>query len=397
MSDDKAINSLNSQREGLETDLASKSSNLVDSDELKKEIKQLESKQTSLKTGESTLDAKISKLHANSKFKTEIDLLHKDKKTKEDQIRKIKIHIQDDMDTFFEEAKIEDANLKSAFESRLKKVTNEWQTLRDKQKEIDKRSYSNELRRKTLYDDLRGKEAKLRECEDKLLELSECITSAEDIEKYDEIYESLSNEHEESVKEKGFLNGVVKTYSRFLQQLQSHSVKESADSSCPICLRCFKSQDELDDTITELRKTTSRMPQKIADLEVKIENSKTTLEKMICLKSDKQLYEKIKNVELSSLRKELDNYDKNLLPKSKQESKANEEQIKRLEKLKSCSEHLQNELVLIDKYVNECRDLEKKIVEKQKSTVNTGESESLENLESEKGFLHFVCRITLCI
>jgi hypothetical protein len=62
---------------------------------------------------------------------------------------------------------------------------------KDKQREIEKRTITSELKRKTLFDDLRSKEAKLRECEDKLLEFSECFTSTEDIDRFDEINEVL--------------------------------------------------------------------------------------------------------------------------------------------------------------------------------------------------------------
>ena len=289
------------------------------------------------------------------------------------------------METFFESEKVDDAALKSSFESKLKKLSAEITVCKDKQKEIDKRSITSELKRKTLSDDLRCKESKLRDCEDKLLEFDECITSVEDIDRFEEIHDSLELEHKIIVEEKGYLNGVDKTFSRFLVRLESSTLKENHDSSCPVCLRCYKNQDELDDTIRELKKSTSKIPQKLNEVEAKIEISKTRLEKLRSLKPEKQLYDEIKNEELKKIRKELENYDKNILPKLKAESKANDDQFKRLEKLKTCSESLQNELVLVDKYLNECKDLEKKINDKQKNSISMEKSESLEILVSKKG------------
>jgi len=385
VSDDKLLTKLNEQIETLDEELTKKSSNLVDADEIKQEIKDFEEKQVNLRLVESDLDARISKLHLNSKAKTEIDLLVKDKTSKCDEIRKIKMRNREDIETFFDQEQIDDASLKSSFESRLKKIAGEMAIFKDKQREIEKRTITTDLKRKTLFDDLRSKEAKLRECEDKLLEFSECFSSAEDIDRYDEINEVLEADHKANVEEKGFLMGVEKTYNRFMSTLGERSLKENRDSSCPVCMRCFKNQDELDETIRELKKANSRMPQKISDLEVKIESSTTKLDTLRSLKPEKQLYNEIKNGELKKLQKELDNYDKNLLPKLKAELKVNDEQLRKFEKLKACAENIQNEIVLIDKYLNESKDLERKINEKQRSSISTHQNESVESLESEKG------------
>ena len=385
VSDDKLLTKLNEQIETLDEELTKKSSNLLDADEIKQEIKDFEKKQVNLRLVESDLDARISKLHLNSKAKTEIDLLVKDKTSKCDEIRKIKMRNREDIETFFDQEQIDDASLKSSFESRLKKIAGEMAIFKDKQREIEKRTITTDLRRKTLFDDLRSKEAKLRECEDKLLEFSECFSSAEDIDRYDEINEVLEADHKKNVEEKGFLMGVEKTYNRFMSTLGERSLKENRDSSCPVCMRCFKNQDELDETIRELKKVNSRMPQKISDLEVKIESSTTKLETLRSLKPEKQLYNEIKNGELKKLQKDLDNYDKNLLPKLKAELKVNDEQLRKFEKLKACAENIQNEIVLIDKYLNESKDLERKINEKQRSSISTHQNESVESLDSEKG------------
>lgn len=385
VSDDKLIKKLDEQIEVLDLDLSKKSDNLIDIEKIKQEMNDYEQKQANLKLTESDLDGRISKLNLNSKFKTEIDLLVKDKTSKFDEIRKIKMRNQEEIETFFEGERVEDVNLKSAFEKRLKNLTNEISTYKNKQKDIERRLITENCKRQTFFDDFRGKEAKLVECEDKLLEFSECFSSSEDIDRFDEISENLEKNHKNVLEEKGFLAGVEKTYNRFLQTLEERSLKENRDSSCPICMRCFKNQDELDETIRELKKSTSRIPQKMSELEIKIEDSKNILEKLRSLKPERQLYNEIKNGELKKVRKELDNYDKNVLPKLKAESKTNEEQIKKLENLKTCSENIQNEVVLIDKYFNECKDLERKINEKQKNNTSLSQNESLETLESEKG------------
>ena len=272
VSDDKILVNLNNQIEKCESDLRLESKNLKDTSDIKAELNSYEASKETLKAKESGLDAKINKLHASSKFKTELDLLRKDKQAKEDQIRRIKIRINDELDTFFNDfadfKPNDNLKLKTNFEVQFKKVSAQLSAYKEKQKEIEKNLCSNEMRRKMLYDDLRAKENKLRECEDQLLQLSDCIASVDDIERYDEIFENLQIENKNLLDEKGFLSGVDKTYKRFLTQLQDNTNSSHGHDdtiSCPVCMRYFKSQDELDDTIVELKKYTNRTPQKVGN------------------------------------------------------------------------------------------------------------------------------------
>ncbi len=165
------------------------------------------------------------------------------------------------------------------------------------------------------------------------------------------------------------MSGVDKTYKRFLTTLQesksiADQLAKSVDSecvSCPVCLRIFKDQSELDDTIRELKKYTSKLPQKMKDLETKIVDGENKIQKMIQAKPIKESYENLKNRDLANLKSQIDTLDRNVLPKIKSELKQNQEMLSKLEKLRSCSEQLQNEIVIIDKYAHESKDLEKKI------------------------------------
>ena len=188
-----------------------------------------ESKRSSLRKEESQIDTKLNKLHADSKAQTEIDLLKADKNSKEAEIKKIRLHIDEDLCLFFDVANNEDAvgeleraaRLKHLYETRLKDVRSESNALELKNKEIEKRQCSGELKRKTAYEELRSKETLLRQYEDQLTtQLGECVTSPDDIERFDSVLEKLQEEHKANMDEKGFLNGVDKTYKRFLSQLQ---------------------------------------------------------------------------------------------------------------------------------------------------------------------------------
>lgn len=142
----------------------------------------------------------------------------------------------------------------------------------EKRKEIEKRACAAELRRKMLSDESRSKETRLRECEDKLMQ---ALGGDEtDLDRFDSTLEQLEAEFKNLVDEKGFLNGVDKTYKRFLQQLQQHQ-SSAADHSCPVCMRYFKDDRELADTVAELKKYTNKLPQKMTDLDSRLKSKAT--------------------------------------------------------------------------------------------------------------------------
>ena len=175
-------------------------------------MKDSESKRSVLREKEKQIDLKLNKLHADSKVQTEIDLLKSDKSSKENQIKKIRIHISEDLNSFFETEENEDLcdeinkdhKLKDLYEKRLKQVQTDLNGLEIKNKEIEKRQCSNDLKRKMIYDDLRSKEALLRKHEEQLIQIEDCISSPDDIEKFDTILENLQEEHKSNMDEKGF-------------------------------------------------------------------------------------------------------------------------------------------------------------------------------------------------
>lgn len=174
-----------------------------------------------------------------------------------------------------------DLELKSVFERECRELAKMLTSTDEKRKEVEKRVCAAELKRKMLSDESRSKEARLRDCEDRLLKAlgdgdgdnDDVLdsSSVSDLEQFDAVLDKLESEFKTLVDEKGFLNGVDKTYKRFLQQLQQ-SRSSAADHSCPVCMRFFKDDTELADTLAELKKSTNKLPQKMSDLECRLKS-----------------------------------------------------------------------------------------------------------------------------
>lgn len=220
---------LNAKIGQFEEQIAQEQTSLIDMYQLKSDISKYETEKNELKAKLARLDDNINKCHMNSKHKTELKLLENEKKNKQDQIRKIKIHIEEELETFFgsdSQTSIADLNLKSTFEQENKQLMSEIAAAESKRKELEKRVYSVELKRKMLNDELRMKDKQSREHEDSLLSMSDLITCESDIDRYDSILDQLQAEYTTQSDEKGFLNGVDKTYKRFLQQLSANCSSE---------------------------------------------------------------------------------------------------------------------------------------------------------------------------
>nr|AGH55903.1 Rad50 [Brachionus manjavacas] len=358
--DDKVQAELCVKINHCEAEIEKQSSQLINVDEIKSKIKQLDNSKLNLKQREQDIDAKINKWHQNSKLQTELSMLRNEKKAKQEQIRKIKMHIEEDMENFFDQsenlmtAKSDDSMLKAIFDVECKDLDSQLGSLESSRKDLDKNLSSNEFKRKMFNDDFRSKEKQLRNYEDILLNLNDLITNDTDIDRNSiPFWKKLQDEQKNLLDEKGFLSGVDKTYKRFVQQLQLNSDDKH---SCPVCMRMFKDIDEVNDTVNELNKYTRKIPQKVQDLDQKLKSNEQNLEKMFNAKSVKESYDKIKNNELTQLKQKIEEHDKNILPK------------------------LRKELIETDdKCTSEVRDVEKKI----ESLARNGNLEAADDTDLE--------------
>ncbi len=186
--------------------------------------------------------------------------------------------------------------------------------------------------------------------------------------------------------EKGFLNGVDKTYKRFISQMQETKPTRrnvNACGACPVCSRDFKDQQEVDDTIRELKTFSQKIPKKMHAIDEKLTETELKLQRVISLKPTKETYERLKNVEISELREQIESLERNVTPKLKRELLETETLIKNAEKIKTAAETMQTEVVLIDKYCNEIAQLQGKIDDQHRLIQSSKEGESTDDEEDE--------------
>jgi len=182
--------------------------------------------------------------------------------------------------------------------------------------------------------------------------------------------------------EKGFLNGVDKTYKRFISQLQSSPQPRrngSACPACPVCSRDFKDQQEVDDTVRELTTYSQKLPRKMHAIDDKLADTELRLQRLISLKPTKETYERLRTTEIPELKQQIEALDRQVTPKLKRELQETEALVKKAERARSAAETMQPEVVLIDKYCSEIAQLDRRVDEQQRLVQSSRQGESTDD------------------
>ena len=121
-------------------------------------------------------------------------MLKSDKESKEEHIFAIRMRINEDLASFFglvnedsdEKAELgrrikNDLSLKALFETEQQRLLEELAKTQGDHQEMERTVYLSELNRKNLFNEQRQKESQFRECEDKLLQHTDCISELSEI------------------------------------------------------------------------------------------------------------------------------------------------------------------------------------------------------------------------
>jgi len=139
-----------------------------DVESAKQDLSGLEMQRSQLREKEMSLDGRLNRLHAESKVQTEMDMLRRDRAARAEQVRKLRATIKEEMQELLGAEAIEateDGRLREVYEEAVRRVQAELGGLEARSREAEKRHTGNELRRKMMQEEVRGKEAQMRKCE----------------------------------------------------------------------------------------------------------------------------------------------------------------------------------------------------------------------------------------
>ncbi len=139
-----------------------------DVESAKQDLSGLEIQRSQLREKEMSLDGRLNRLHAESKVQTELDMLRRDRAGRAEQVRKLRAAIKEEMQELLGAEAVEaaeDGRLREVYEEAVRRVQAELGGLEARSREAEKRHTGNELRRKMMQEEVRGKEAQMRKCE----------------------------------------------------------------------------------------------------------------------------------------------------------------------------------------------------------------------------------------
>ncbi len=139
-----------------------------DVESAKQDLSGLEIQRSQLREKEMSLDGRLNRLHAESKVQTELDMLRRDRAGRAEQVRKLRAAIKEEVQELLGAEAVEaaeDGRLREVYEEAVRRVQAELGGLEARSREAEKRHTGNELRRKMMQEEVRGKEAQMRKCE----------------------------------------------------------------------------------------------------------------------------------------------------------------------------------------------------------------------------------------
>lgn len=327
---------------------------ILNSRNFKSEIQKLEEQKSSLNEHLNSLNNTIDELHEMQGNEMRLQIMKDEINSKKNLINRILMENKNELSKFFGDfdlnLEIDNSSLRNQFDIEYQKLKNDIE-----EKEVFNKVLSNEIitiesESKVIKDDIQDKKTLLNTLE---TQLRDFVDVGEFEQKLIEVQESLKN----CIDEKGFLNGVDKTYKRFIKQLSSNS----DNHSCPVCYRDFNNTTEVEHSILNLEKFNSKLPIKLKEVDAKILEISEKQDKMLKIKNSVQQYRQIKDIDLPLLSDKIKNLEDSNLRQKKQNLYDHECQIETLKKKKRVADSLNDQLIVIQKYKNEIDDLQKEL------------------------------------
>ncbi|XP_055958818.1 DNA repair protein RAD50 [Patella vulgata] len=320
-----------------EQDLTSLESNL-NLEDVKREIAELDKTRKELTMKISDLNTELNKLTLESNVQAEVNMYNKDKVSKEDNIRRLKSKHEDTINYLLGDG-ASTQNLRGKLEDFIYEQGDSVKRCSEELQNAQRSLSSKEAQQKMLQQQLRQKEDELRKLDDKILTV--CGSQ-----NYDDEYQNVQQKLTQTQESRGSLLGAEHFFKQYVTDL------EKTDPCCPLCHRGFETEEDVRQLILELQDKLRRVPSRLNKAEKDLEEYQTKYDNM---------------TQLKPLR----------------ENKTDELQAK--ENDEGMAKSMQPDVLMIDRYQGELRELERKIATKSAMLSGGVARRTIEVVVEEKG------------
>ncbi|CAG2192451.1 RAD50 [Mytilus edulis] len=309
----------------------------VDIPKLKQEIDQLAKDKLELDAKISQLSSEMNRLHLQSSAQAQIDVLKKDKGSKDENIRRLKAKQEDTISYLL--GHMPTTNIR------------------------------------TQIDDYIGET--LRKKEEDLKTLEEKIFSVCGSQNFDDGLLTFKDKMSQTQDTRGSLLGAEHFFKKYATDL------EKDDPCCPLCHREFDTDQEVKELVIELKNKLRMVPAKLQKAEKDLDEFRKKYDSMMQLKPLKENISTLTSKEIPELKTKLKKLHEDIgTLRTTIEEKEDDLQTK--EGDEDMAKQVQPDVVQIDRYQGEVIELDKKITSQQ-STLSGGSSDrTLQDVIDEK-------------
>uniref|UniRef100_H2ZIL4 Rad50/SbcC-type AAA domain-containing protein n=1 Tax=Ciona savignyi TaxID=51511 RepID=H2ZIL4_CIOSA len=350
---------------------AAERSNKVD--DLRRNLTEQNESKLELQRKIESLDSLIISMHKSAESRTKIEMLKKEKQSKEDAIINLKRKNQ---------AMLEELGLasQSSFPDKMKMMR--W--IRGKESEVSsaqvcfdrKKSDFTQLstKKEMVSSQIKAKKSRRSVLDETLLEVCGSDDLDQDLAKLDsEIKELQGN------KGKWLTDGIQYMYKEFIKKLTVEGHEDKSEIPCPLCMRCFEETTLIDDLQTKL----DMAPEKLASQHKQLKQKQERYQVLLDNKPIKMELDRLQTSELPDLEKQYSNMSLKFgdAGRSKEEAEETWSKLKEEEtKAKQCLP----DVAQIDTLQDEMREINRKIRNLESELPMSSTSKSSEELNTEK-------------
>uniref|UniRef100_F6RZ99 Zinc-hook domain-containing protein n=3 Tax=Ciona intestinalis TaxID=7719 RepID=F6RZ99_CIOIN len=322
------------------------------------------------------LDADIYSMQKSSEIRTKLEMMKKQKKSKEDLIDQLKRKCQ---------RHLEELGLAShsSFPDKMKMMR--W--IRSKEEEVRssrdhfdrKRSEFTEFSTKKKMVSNQIKEKKKRE--EKLNETLYDVCGSDDLE---QDLTQLDKEIKELQGSKGLADGIQYMYREFIKKLTNETDKSEA--ACPICMRCFEETSEVDELVEDLQTKLNMAPEKLASQKRQLTSKQARYKVLLDNKPIKMELDRLQTSDLPDLERTFTSVSSKISDAEKDLEEA-EERWQKIKEEESTAKRLLPDVSQIHSLQSDLEEIEEKIGMHETQLPLNSSTKTLDQMNMDKGNL----------
>ncbi|CAG2254952.1 RAD50 [Mytilus edulis] len=274
----------------------------VDISKLKQEIDQLAKDKLELDAKISQLSSEMNRLHLQSSAQAQIDVLKKDKGSKEENIRRLKAKQEDTISYLL--GHMPTTNIRTQIDDYVGKQTESVKTLRQEVHQSKNQLSTKEAEKKMISETLRKKEEDLKSKLFYLFITLKILTwkkifSVCGSQNFDDGLLTFKDKMSQTQDTRGSLLGAEHFFKKYATDL------EKDDPCCPLCHREFDTDQEVKELVIELKNKLRMVPAKLQKAEKDLDEFRKKYDSMMQLKPLKENISTLTSKEIPELKTKL--------------------------------------------------------------------------------------------